>query len=57
MDESCQWPPVLMSCQNASADSGIVPPALNEQGFYDTMWGYLMTSLHVRLVVLHQIVC
>jgi hypothetical protein len=36
----------------ASADSGIVPPALNGQGFYDTMWGYLMTSLHVRLRVL-----
>jgi sugar lactone lactonase YvrE len=27
-------------------DSGVVPPALNGQGFYDTMWGYLMTSLH-----------
>ena len=43
--------------QVASADSGVVPPALNGEGFYDTMWGYLMTSLHVRLPVLHKIKC
>jgi hypothetical protein len=39
---------VVMGLYLAAADSGIVPPALNAQGYYDTMWGYLMTSLHVR---------
>jgi hypothetical protein len=40
----------LTSPQAASADSGAVPPALNAQGYYDTMWSYLMNSLQVRLL-------